>query len=76
MNIVLAGELPLSKFDGRESLWVKNMKNKNYCTVGTVSRSIRKKNGETGRIGSHQHIYAWPLTLLAWYRHFNKKLLG
>jgi hypothetical protein len=34
------------------------MKNKKYRTVGTVSKSIRKKNGETGRIGSHQHIYA------------------
>ena len=34
------------------------MKNKKYRTIGTVSKSIRKKNGETDRIGSHQHIYA------------------
>lgn len=52
------------------------MKNIKYCTVGTVSKIIksnRKKRHRNRQSWYSQHTITWALTILAWYRPFNKK---
>ena len=47
------------------------MKNKKYHTVGTVPKSTRK-NVDKGKIDTSNKQIHNPI--LAWYRHFSKKL--
>jgi hypothetical protein len=51
------------------------MKNKKYNTVGTISKSNIKPEGDkidTPNIQIHDHL----ITFLAWHRYFNKKWQG
>jgi len=50
------------------------MKGKNY-TIGTVPKSNRKVVVGSKIDTPSTHIHERPL-LLAWYRHFNKKVAG
>jgi hypothetical protein len=45
--------------------WCNTLKN-NACQ-NQISKSKKWQNRD------HWHIYTWPLTFLAWYKHFNKK---
>ena len=47
-----------------------SMKTTKYHTVGTVPKHNRKME-EIGKINT-SNTYIWPLTFLAWNRHFNE----
>ena len=62
----------ISRNVGLENWKSSTMKNKKYQTVITVP-IFNRKLVKTGKIDT---TYTWPLTYLAWYKHFNKKWQG